>query len=147
MRAASPHSPTSVESLLRTVGGRVTPARVRVLSALLVTPVARSHAEIEGLLDDASQPHLDRVTLYRVLEWLADTGLAHRTVDSRGVFRFAAARSAHADHLHFRCTTCGGVFCLDVPPPPPPALPEGFSLTAMDLDVSGQCALCGHSEP
>jgi hypothetical protein len=73
---------------------------------------------------------MDRVTLYRILDSLVACGLALKAVDTRGVFRFSAAgaQRQHADHIHFRCTGCGGVFCLKAEPPPPPKLPRGFRL-------------------
>ena len=55
----------------------------------------------------------DRVTLYRVLEWLVDNGLAHRVTDAQRVFRFSAAddtAKGHASHAHFRCEVCARVF-------------------------------------
>ncbi len=71
-------------------------------------------------------------------------GLALKAVDPRGVFRFSAAgaQRRHADHIHFRCTGCGGVFCLKAEPPPPPKLPRGFRLNEVAYDVRGLCAGC-----
>lgn len=136
--AASP----AVESLIRSTGARVTSARVRVLALLQASQGMWSHGEIEEALEREDQAGIDRVTLYRVLDWLTGAGLVHKNVDSRGTFRFSALRPEHARHLHFRCTACGDVFCLDAAPPPPPVLPEGFRLAAVDLDVSGECARC-----
>ncbi len=130
----------SVALLIRQAGARVTPARVRVLLVLRAAPAALSHHEIEQALGDLV---LDRVTLYRVLDWLVDRGLAHRNADARRMFRFsAAAVGEHAAHTHFRCEDCGRVFCLDAPPPAPPSLPEGFALSRLELDLRGRCAGC-----
>ena len=87
----------------------------------------------------------DRVTLYRILDSLVACGLALKAVDTRGVFRFSAAGSQrqHAKHVHFRCTGCGGVFCLKAEPPPPPRLPRGFRLQQVEFDLRGLCAGCG----
>jgi Fur family ferric uptake transcriptional regulator len=86
---------------------------------------------------------LDRVTLYRVLDWLVDKGLAHRNADAGRVFRFSAASTGeHATHAHFRCESCGGVYCLEASLPDAPTLPPGFSLTRMDFDLRGTCARC-----
>ncbi|WP_366964027.1 transcriptional repressor [Accumulibacter sp.] len=125
--------------LLRATGVRVTPGRVRVLEALQAAIQPMSHADIESLL-----PDVDRVTLYRVLDSLVACGLALKAVDTRGVFRFSASGPyrQHDGHVHFRCTSCGGVSCLKAPPPPPPKLPHGFRLEAVELDVRGTCAQC-----
>ena len=123
---------------LRAAGVKVTAARVRVLAALGDNAQPVCHAELEAQLG------IDRVTLYRVLESLVGCGLAARSTDARGVFRFAAAevQRHHAAHVHFRCTACGTVFCLDASPPPPPKLPRGFKAAEVELDVRGTCGDC-----
>ena len=103
-------------------------------------PAPLSHAEIESQLGGMA---LDRVTLYRVLDWLVDSGLAHKSADSNRVFRFSPATlGEHATHVHFRCERCGRVYCLDASPPVIPVLPSGFSLTRMDFDLRGVCVNC-----
>lgn len=130
----------AVAEQIRRRGARATPARVRVLRLLREAPTPLSHAEIEARLGDMA---LDRVTLYRVLDWLVDSGLAHRSADASRVFRFSAASlGEHATHVHFRCELCGGVYCLDASLPIVPELPPGFSLTRMDFDLRGVCANC-----
>ncbi|MGO9444600.1 MAG: Fur family transcriptional regulator [Thiobacillaceae bacterium] len=145
-----PDSPNLViESAIRAVGARVTPSRVRVLRLLQSAPSPLSHGDIEKRLSKDSLPDIDSVTLYRVLDWLADVGLAHKAADARGVFCFSAAKpnSEHAQHLHFRCTRCGSVVCLEASLPPPPKLPEGFRLTSMRIDISGACPACAQTHP
>jgi Fur family ferric uptake transcriptional regulator len=133
-------SSKSVAALIRRKKARATPARVRVLDLLQTSPSALTHAEIEVALGASA---LDRVTLYRVLEWLVDSGLAHRHSDAKRIFRFSAAvDSEHRTHIHFRCDHCGRVFCIDAAPPQVPTLPEGFSLSRMDFDLRGCCAQC-----
>jgi Fur family ferric uptake transcriptional regulator len=133
-----------IESAIRAHGARVTPARVRVLELLQSARTPLNHSDIERQLRDAATPGIDRVTLYRVLDWLAEAGLAHKAADARGVYRYAAAtpESDHTQHLHFRCTDCGSVACLDTPPPQAPHLPKGYRLASTAFDVSGQCPDC-----
>lgn len=128
-----------IATLLHAAGLKATPGRVRVLDVLLAAAQPLSHADLETLLPDA-----DRVTLYRVLDALVGSGLALKAADARGVFRFSASitRREHSGHVHFRCTGCGGVFCLKAAPPPPPRLPRGFRLAEMTLDIRGTCANC-----
>jgi Fur family ferric uptake transcriptional regulator len=130
---------STTADLLHSAGVKVTPGRVRVLETLLASLQPMSHADIEALLPDA-----DRVTLYRVLDSLVNCGLAFRAVDTHGIFRFSASgeRREHQGHVHFRCTDCGGVFCLEAAPPRPPKLPRGFLLSAAEYDVRGVCADC-----
>jgi len=125
---------------IRRTGARATPARIRVLRLLRAAPAALTHGEIEQALGALA---IDRVTLYRVLDWLAASGLVHKNTDAGRVFRFSAAAAGdHMTHIHFRCEACGGVFCLDAAPPAAPPLPQGFSLSRLDFDLRGRCAHC-----
>ena len=148
MKSHSASPVAAIQSAIRAAGARVTPARVRVLGALQAAHGPLTHGDIEEALALDALPGVDRVTLYRVLDWLCAAGLAHKAADARGVFRFSAAQPnvEHAAHVHFRCTGCGGVFCLKAPPPPPPSLPRGFRLGGMALDIRGECPRCvrGH---
>ncbi len=141
MAATSSSGQRAVAEQIRLCGARATPARIRVLRLLREAPMPVSHAEIEARL---GEPMMDRVTLYRVLDWLVASGLAHKNADAHRVFRFSAASlGEHATHVHFRCEQCGGVYCLDASLPVAPALPQGFSLTRLDFDLRGICADCG----
>lgn len=128
---------------IRALGARVTPARVAVLCLLEQAERALSHRDVE----EALHAGYDRVTLYRVLDWLVDSGLAHRVTDADRVFRFSPAKASsvvHDKHAHFRCEACGKVYCLDDVPLPVPHLPAGFSGKSVEYSISGQCAACDH---
>lgn len=150
MAAASKSVPaaSSSDALIRAAGVKVTRGRVRVLDVLQAARQPLCHGEIEALLGGDGASALDRVTLYRILDSLVACGLALKATDTRGVFRFSApsARREHTGHVHFRCTDCGAVFCLEAAPPPPPKLPRGFRLAAMELDVRGTCRACARAE-
>ena len=135
-----------IAETIRSAGGRATSARTQILGLIREAAFPLSHSEIASLLAQDEQP-VDRVTIYRVLDWLADAGLAHKSADGLGVFRFSAADpdSVHTQHVHLRCTGCGGTFCLDTPPPPLPVLPRGFRFGSMELDIRGECPRCAHS--
>jgi Fur family ferric uptake transcriptional regulator len=125
---------------IRAVGARATPARIRVLELLSAAPLPLSHHDVESALGAGS---LDRVTLYRVLDWLVESGLAVKGADERRVWRFSLVDGgSHGSHAHFHCESCGRVFCLDMPAPAPPPLPGGFTLRRAALDLSGRCAQC-----
>ncbi|MDQ8022125.1 MAG: Fur family transcriptional regulator [Moraxellaceae bacterium] len=131
-----------VSARIRAQGARATPARIAVLRMLQTASRALSHADVEHALADSG---FDRVTLYRVLDWLVEAGLAHRVADSDRVFRFslAASRSPeHARHAHFRCDDCGRVFCLEDVRVSTPVLPAGFTSKEVQVSVSGACAEC-----
>jgi Fur family ferric uptake transcriptional regulator len=131
-------------TLLHATGLKATPARQRVLQLLRDAPRPMSHAEIDEQLVRTGGTAIDRVTLYRVLDALIGCGLAMKAVDARGVSRFAssATQRQHDEHIHFRCTDCGGVFCLKATPPSPPKLPHGFRLDVAEFDLRGICSNC-----
>lgn len=135
---------SSSADLIRAAGVKVTRGRLRVLAVLQGARQPLCHAEVETQLGAEGEAVIERVTLYRILDSLVACGLALKAVDTRGVFRFSAAgtQHRHEGHVHFRCTDCGGVFCLEAVPPQPPKLPRGFRLAEIELDVRGTCAAC-----
>lgn len=145
---AGPAAALSLEDRLLAAQLRVTEARLTVLGLLVQAQRALSHADIESTLD---QP-LDRVTLYRTLDRLAEAGLLHKTVGDDRITRFAPLGDApdHHGHAHFHCDDCGRVFCLPQKVPRKPVLPEGFAIESTELNWHGHCAQCaqpaaGHS--
>ena len=130
----------SVRAQLRATGERITPARAAVFALLRESEQALSHQEIESGLGRAKQ--LDRVTVYRVLEWLVEQGLAHKVAGIDRVWRFSIAREAHDRHAHFQCSGCGKVVCLAEIATRRVPLPRGFRSERVDVTVKGRCAEC-----
>ena len=140
--------------LVRGSGARVTLARVRVLAQLLQAGCALSHLDLlRGVESVATAPGathdpvtLDRVTVYRVLDWLVEAGLAHRVAGPDRVFRFSASAAGATAHGHFRCTRCERMYCLregaGLSRWVSQVLPGGFSGDQIELTVSGCCAQC-----
>jgi Fur family ferric uptake transcriptional regulator len=129
------------EERLRATGARVTRPRIEVLAVLLAARRALTHHEIERQVNRALG--IDRVTIYRVLEWLTAGALAHRIADEDRVWRFNAAEAEHERHAHFKCNDCGDVICLDKPVTTRNiALPSGYRPQEVELTVKGLCADC-----
>ena len=129
--------------LVKESGGRNTEARRNVLACLIAAGRALSHAEIETELADTD---LDRVTLYRVLEWLVEQSLAHRVGGLSGfdrAMRFAFSRpERRSAHAHFQCVQCGTTMCLDDVAVPALPVPGGIELQGIELAAFGYCAPC-----
>ena len=134
--AAAQDAPALAQAQLRAASVRVTPARLKVLAALLGARRAFTHQDMQDAFAE-----LDRVTLYRALDCLIEAGLAHKIAGDDRVFRYsagtdhperaaaavdagagagaAAASSASTSmlqqhqHSHFKCTRCAKIFCLD----------------------------------
>jgi len=138
--AAGLDSNPSMRAQLRATGERITPARAAVFALLYESGRALSHQEIESGLGRANQ--LDRVTVYRVLEWLVERGLAHRVAGLDRVWRFSIAREAHDRHAHFQCSGCGKVVCLAEIATRRVPLPRGFRSERVEVTVKGRCAEC-----
>jgi Fur family transcriptional regulator, ferric uptake regulator len=129
------------EKRLLATGERVTEPRRRVLETLLAADRALSHTEIERWLEP--EP-LDRVTLYRVLEWLVEKGLAHRYAGADRVWRFMASDPQHEAHAHFQCEQCGKVRCLSGigDAAPSVGVPRGYRARRTEVTVKGECPDC-----
>jgi Fur family ferric uptake transcriptional regulator len=136
----TPHQ--TAEAALRRTGARVTRARIEILALLLREPQALTHQQIEKRL--ARSRGIDRVTIYRVLEWLVKHGLAHKIAVGERAWRFDAVDPDHAHrHAHFQCDRCGTVTCLEgFRDPPSVKLPAGFRSSEIELTVKGVCAGC-----
>lgn len=132
----------SARSRIRAAGERLTAPRAAVLAVLLGSRTALTHHEVENALGSGTS--VDRVTVYRVLDWLVALGLAHRIPGEDRTWRFRATRDkAHGPHAHFTCSRCGTTVCLDeVAVPPAVKLPRGFVPQKVELTVQGLCAAC-----
>jgi Fur family ferric uptake transcriptional regulator len=124
---------------IRGTGARVTSGRIAILAVLREAARPLSESEVEAKLGEGA---VDRVTVYRVLEWLTAEGLARRVVDAAGVYRFEVMSETERAHAHFHCDTCGKVFCLDEVERLPLVLPRGFRSEGFDVTVRGRCARC-----
>jgi Fur family ferric uptake transcriptional regulator len=138
---ATKQSTAEITRAIRATGVKVTPGRVRVLELLTSAGRPLSHANIDSALSDMP---MNRVTLYRVLDSLVANSLVLKAVDTQGVFHYsgAATQAQHSSHIHFHCTICGGMYCLDAKPPSPPKLPAGFVLGEIAFNLRGTCKSC-----
>jgi len=130
--------------LLRHHDLRVTALRLDLLRILRGSERALTHLEVESQL----KVEADRVSVFRSLNAFEEAGLVHRVLDARGTSCFAPCGDAcghghHNDeHAHFRCNTCGHVFCLEAVELPEVSLPQGFKLTSGHLQLEGICKSC-----
>jgi Fur family ferric uptake transcriptional regulator len=126
---------------IRAASERLTGPRAAVLAVLLASRQALSHHDIEAALK--GRHAVDRVTVYRVLEWLVELGLAHRIAGDDRTWRFHASGDAGHPHAHFTCSQCGKTVCLDdVAVPRPVKVPKGYVSREVRLNITGLCASC-----
>lgn len=133
----------TVSELLQQVSGRSTPARKSVLSILLSAPTALNHHNIEEAVQQQDLS-IDRVTLYRTLDWLVEQGIAHRIASVNRSWYFSALAHPELEpHAHFHCKKCQQIYCLeDVHAAPLNNLPKDYQLEEADLCLQGQCVSC-----
>jgi len=123
--------------LISAAGGRQTKPRALVLAALMRSSGMLSHADFQNML-----PTVDRVSLYRALDWLAEHQLAHRTTGMDGVRRYGKSHNGHK-HPHFQCTNCGLTTCLEQDIRLSIEIPRGFQQSMLEVLVKGLCNTCG----
>jgi Fur family ferric uptake transcriptional regulator len=144
VRRSSPRrSAIDAQSRLASAGARLTRARIEVLATLLDAEEALTHHDVERRLRRGHD--VDRVTLYRVLEWLTEQGLAHKLSGEDRVRRFSAAGHRQvrgAGHAHFECSSCGKVICLDRARLPSIPLPAGYRRSDVEVTIKGSCDRC-----
>ena len=132
-----------IENQLKQHGLKITPIRMTVLRIFHQSPSSISQQSIEKKMD---QP--DRVTIYRTLRDMESTGLIHKVLSAKGETKFALCADhctdhAHQDnHIHFTCTSCGETYCLTDHKPRSVSLPEGFSVSEIQVIASGVCKIC-----
>src|SRR5688500_13449507 len=114
MRKSAAVTTEALKSTIRGAGRRSTSPRLVGQRRLCAATTPASHSELfEGL----SAEGLDRTTVYRNLLDLTEVGLVERTDLGDHVWRFELKRirpgTGLAGHVHFFCTGCGIVSCLD----------------------------------
>jgi Fur family ferric uptake transcriptional regulator len=133
-----------VEELLRSYQLKITPQRLSVLKYVTGCQYAVSQPELERKLGKK----IDRVTLYRILTQMEEKGILHRVHDLHGLARFAICSSNcqahmhHDNHIHFQCTICNNVYCINNFSMPKVKLPAGFIANTFKVSAEGTCKHC-----
>ncbi|MDE0866247.1 MAG: Fur family transcriptional regulator [Rubripirellula sp.] len=112
---SGPHRPEieSTQEKIRSVGLRATPARLATLLLLQQSDSPLTHADVAESL---SANGIDKATVFRNLNDLADADLLRRTELGDHVWRFEVTDGHdgnEANHPHFVCIDCGSVTCLN----------------------------------
>jgi Fe2+ or Zn2+ uptake regulation protein len=121
---------------------RNTNTKQMVMNVLFGSSSALSHEDIERQLSKK----MNRVSIYRILQRFCDEGKVHKIFGENGKTYYALCNSCSSEqhndnHLHFRCTKCETISCLDEPIVPP-TLPQGYSISGITYFISGHCPNC-----
>jgi Fur family ferric uptake transcriptional regulator len=149
-----------IDALLSAHGLRRTSAARRVLGWLLAHPATSyTHAQLQAALagegGQADALPLDRVTLYRLIDRLAQVGLLLCRVDAHRVRRYQAMPASVQAMPHFECRSCHRDSPLaatrDLERAAKSALEAlkalGYQGMSLDLAVRGVCADCATGRP
>jgi len=119
--------------------------RVRVLEVIGGNSSPLSAQDIYTILSRTS--NINRVTVYRILDVLAEKGLVERlSGGGRSLVYGLAANEHHPAHPHFHCRSCGALQCLQ-----PGSLKvdlQGIErsfageITGVEVRVDGICKNC-----
>lgn len=158
---ALPPTADPVDALLTAHGLRRTAAARRVLGWLLAHPErSYTHAQLltdlqAGEVPGTTEPHLDRVTLYRLMDRLTQVGLLLCRVDVQRVRRYQVMPESVRAMPHFECQSCHSDSplepalhgdALDLEHAAAHALQAlralGYQGLSLDLAVRGVCADC-----
>ena len=130
--------------LLRQNGLKVTSPRLRVLNEIMQKEAAISQPDLEKIIGK----DIDRVTLYRILASFEEKGILHKIFDLNGTATYAMCSADcsenhhHDQHVHFICSTCNSVYCLDEIALPKISVPPHFALHSLAINAVGICADC-----
>lgn len=153
MKTEANHEPTpqrleEFTQLLKTNRLKVTQPRLRVLDIISTKESAISQPELEKIVGN----EIDRVTLYRILGSFEEKGILHKVFDLNGTATYALCSSQcsadhhHDQHVHFICSSCNSVFCLDEITLPTISVPPHFSLHSIAINAVGICADCAKKQ-
>lgn len=132
------------EDLLHKHALRITQPRLRVLELISRKNTATSQPDLEKVLGN----DIDRVTLYRILNSFELKGILHKILDLNGTATYALCSEDCPEHIHqeshvhFTCSVCNSIYCLNEIKLPPVQLPKDFSMESVAVNVVGICAQC-----
>ncbi|NLH43428.1 MAG: transcriptional repressor [Planctomycetes bacterium] len=118
-----------------------TEARVAILRVLLEANGPLRQDQIAGW----ESHKLNKVTVYRTLDSLAEAGLVHRAFLQNRAWHFELADhcSEKQCHPHFTCTNCGVTRCMtDISLPLAKIPQKGYVISRQQVRLEGLCPAC-----
>lgn len=123
---------------------RKTPTRLAIIQSLEHSGLPLSENDMHGKMSGSH----DRITFYRSIQTLMETGIIHRIVADNTTVRYAlnlCTQHQHVhtnDHVHFLCTRCSKVECLKGISVQHYELPEGYLREECEVIIKGICKQC-----
>ncbi len=132
-----------LKEILKSHDLRITNCRLDVMQFFLDEKNALSQGDLEHQFKQ-----YDRVTLYRTLNSFLDSGILHKIPNSSGIATYGLCHETCSpnhhkhNHIHFNCTNCGQIECLDEEVVSNVLVPSGYKVQGVNLIVDGICAKC-----
>jgi Fur family ferric uptake transcriptional regulator len=121
---------------------KATSNRVEVLHTIEEFDKAIPHSKIQNRLQK-----VDRVTLYRTLNSLIESGMIHKvSVENDEIFYAICSQKCTTEehnhqHVHFKCTSCNEVSCVQSNSIETLNLP-GYKIESFEIQAKGVCSNC-----
>lgn len=146
----------TAEQLMLDAGLRPTKARTAVLHVFLQSHTALSQPEILNALQGIKE--IDRVTVYRVLDWLQEHTLIHKISTDDRAWKYQLNRPQRSfkqpstqaaglinshGHAHLHCQACGTVLCIhELAAHIPQAIFDTYRVSQIEISLKGLCPDC-----
>lgn len=117
-----------------------TNCRKGIVSAVMSAKNALSENEIKA----AVSANYDRTTFYRALKILEKNNIIHKIVVDDQAIKYAINKlnDKHQEHIHFYCSQCQSVKCLETMIAKNYKLPKGYVEYQKELIIKGLCKIC-----
>jgi len=131
-----------IKEYLRERQLKATPIRIELLQLLSKSSSALPYSDIQNHLNK-----YDRVTLYRTINAMIDSGIVHKASTSGDEIFYAlcsaqCSKQCHKhEHIHFKCKQCGMVSCIHAEQSIQIAIPN-YQIEEVSVEVSGICKNC-----
>ncbi len=130
----------NLQALLEKNGLKKTAPRLCILSFIS----SRQEAVTRACLAKAFEGQVDRSTLYRLLKIFVKKNILHKLIDCKGTtaYSFFPQQAARQQQMHFNCTRCNNLYCLQEKHLPAVQLPTGFTREFSSFITYGICRTC-----
>lgn len=114
-----------------------TAGRINILDIFLNSDVGLSEKEIQEKMNNK----IDRATIYRTLKLFKKNGLIHPVSAEGSATKFILKKEPD-EHLHFKCTSCEQITCLEDIQISGYDLPKGYQKSESNFLIIGTCNEC-----
>ncbi|MCO4815268.1 MAG: transcriptional repressor [Flavobacteriales bacterium] len=89
----------------------------------------------------------NRITLYRTIKIFIEKGIIHEITISGEESNYAicheecSTAAHHHQHIHFKCSSCKKIFCVEVDQFPSIILPN-YKIKQLEIQATGLCQKC-----